>query len=222
MKMQYITVPLLAIIVQGCFGGTSLDTRTFEIRHLDGEAVGALIEPYVYFDRPDGAGTWSFSANLVTVRETRDNLDKIARVLEQYDRPRPGVRLHFQVIEADGAAESDPEIREIERQLRELFRFQGYKLIAQAIIGATENSRVTQEFGSREEPYYIGVDIRSVRGTPDSGTVRLEVQFSTEGGGSLETTVNARAGQTVVLGNAQLRRGGGTLILAVKAELVSM
>lgn len=219
---KYVAFALLAVVTYGCFGGPKLDTRTFEIEYLDADAVYGLIEPYIYSDRPEAKGKISFTGDLVTVRETPDNLDKIARVLAQYDRARPSVRLQFQVIEADGAAQADPAIADVERQLRKLFRFEGYRLVGEAIIGGTENSSVSQEFGSGEELYFIRVDIINVRGNADSGSVRLAVEFSTMDGGSLSTTVNARSGQTVVLGNAQLRRGGGTLILAVKPELISM
>jgi hypothetical protein len=34
------------------------------------------------------------------------------------------------------------------------------------------------------------------------------------------TRVNARIGQTMVVGNAQLMTGGGTLILTVRPEIV--
>ncbi len=220
--MKKSSLLLLAVVTQACMGGTKLDTRTFEIQHLDADAAGALVEPYIYFDRPEAAGAWSFSGNLMTVRETADNLEKIARVLQEFDKPRPSVRLHFMVIEADGATTSDPSISDVERQLRQLFRFEGYTLVGQAVIGGTETSFVVQEFGPAQAPFEISVGIKNVRGTADSGTVRLEVSFSAFRGGSLQTTVNARAGQTVVLGNAQLRRGGGTLILAVKPELVVM
>jgi hypothetical protein len=219
---KYVAFALFAVVTYGCFGGPKLDTRTFEIKHLDTDAVYGLIEPYIYTDRPEAQGKISFAGDLVTVRETSDNLDKIGRVLAQYDIPRPSVRLQFQVIEADGAAQTDPAIADVERQLRQLFRFDGYSLVGEAVIGGTENSSVSQEFGSADEPYFIRVEILNVRGNADSGSVRLEVEFSTMGGGSLATTVNARAGQTVVLGNAQLRRGGGTLILVVKPELVVM
>ena len=125
MMIKRLSIALYAALAVGCSGRTTLDTRTFEVRYLDDRSVSALIDPYIYGDRPTGGGTWSMSADLVTVRETPDNLDKIARVLEQYDLPRPSVRLHFQVIEANGVGEPDPEIREIEQQLRELFRFDG-------------------------------------------------------------------------------------------------
>ena len=219
---KWMPATLFALALGACSSSPQLDTRTYEIQHLDPSTVHGLIDPYVYGDRPGGGGQFSIAGALVTVRETPDNLDKIGRVLAEFDRPRPGVRLTFQLIEANGTTTPNPEIAEVERQLRQLFRFDGYRLVGEAVIGGTENSTVSQEFGDTDEPYFIRVGIMSVRGNPDSGSVRLDVQFGTSMGGSLETTVNARAGQTMVLGNAQLRHDGGTLILAVKPELVPM
>lgn len=116
----------------------------------------------------------SFVDDAVTVRETPDNLDKIARVLAQFDRPTLSVRLHFQIIQADGAARSDPAIAEVEAALRKLFRFRGYRLVGEAVVGGTEHSEASQEIAGgepgrgngerpflvpRAEPYATGRDV---------------------------------------------------------------
>ena len=86
-----------------CTGGPSLDTRTFELQYLDPEAAAEIVQPYVYGDRPGKVGMISLAGNLITVRETPDNLDRIARLLQQYDVPSPMAQLRFKIIEADGA-----------------------------------------------------------------------------------------------------------------------
>ena len=212
----------LAAATTGCMGGTSLDTRTFELQHLDEDRAARIIAPYVYEDRPEGAGMIAYADGKLSVRETPDNLDKIARVLEEYDREPPSVRLTFQVIEANGNSESDPAIADIERELRQLFRFEGYTLLAQALLGGTESSSLHQQFGPPGRSFEVFVTIVNVRGSPDSGSVRLHISFEAFRGGGMETTVNARVGQTVVLGNVQAEEGQGTLIIAVKPELVGM
>jgi hypothetical protein len=50
--------------------------------------------------------------------------------------------------------------------------------------------------------------------------VQLDVGVRSPMRGALQTTVNARSGQTLVVGNAQLIQGGGTLILTVRPEIV--
>lgn len=171
----------------------------------------------------DAPGSVSHSGSMLTVRETRDNLEKIRRVLQKIDRARPMVRLHFQLIEADGAGPVDPAIAEVEAELRKLFRYEGYRLLHQAVVGGTEGSRIEQVVGPHDEAnagYILIATIGAVRATDDSGTVQLEVGVRNPYGGALMTTVNARAGQTLVVGNAQIIHGGGTLILTVRPEFV--
>ena len=213
---------LATVTAVACSAGSpELDTRTFELRHLDVNAAARMIDPYVYGDRPTAPGAISGAGNTITVRETPDNLEKIARVLAEYDRPRPSVQLHLQIIAADGASTSDPAIAEVEAELRKLFRFEGYRLVAEAFVGGTDGSSMMQEVsGARDERFGIDVEIHQVRGTADSGSVLMEVGLRTIEGSGLRTSVNARTGQTVVLGNAQLGREGGTLILTVRPELV--
>ena len=221
--MRTFTLTLLVITAAACGTAPSLDTETFELQHVDAAQAAVLIEPYVFADRPDAPGSVSHSGSMLTVRETRDNLDKIRRVLQEIDRSRPMVRLHFQLIEADGAGPVDPAIAEVEAELRKLFRYEGYRLLHQAVVGGTEGSRIEQHVGPRDEanPGYILIAaIGPVRATDDSGTVRLEVGIRNPYGGALMTTVNARDGQTLVVGNAQIIHGGGTLILTVRPEFV--
>lgn len=211
----------LAFTLASCDRESELDARTFPLNYLDPGAAQGLIQPYVFTDRTGRAGTMSFTQNTVTVRETPDNLEKIARVLAQFDVPQPWVRLHFQVIEADGASGADPRIADVETELRKLFRFQGYRLVAEAQVSGAARSTLVQDIaGGGDRAYFISVDIGSVRAIGDSGVVELHVQLRSARGAGLTTSLNARDGQTVVLGNAQLGPGPGTTILTVRPELV--
>jgi hypothetical protein len=205
-------------------GAPTLDTRTFELKSLNADEARQIITPYVYGDRPDAPGYISHSDNAITIRETADNLEKIERVLWEMDLPRPNVRLHFQLIEANGASTNDPAIAEVETELRKLFRYQGYRLLHEAVVGGTQGSHIEQVVGREDdaaEGYILTASIGPVRGSVDSGTVHLEVGVRSPMRGALHTTVNARAGQTLVVGNAELIRGGGTLILTVRPEFVN-
>jgi hypothetical protein len=214
----------LVVLATACSSTPRLDTRTFPLQYITSDAAHGLIEPYVYRDRAGAPGSLSFTESTVTVRETADNLDKIARVLAQYDVPSPWVRLHFQVIEADGPSRPDSSIAAVETELKKLFRFAGYKLVAEAILTGSAQSHVEQAIGralSNGVPYLLGVDIGEVRKIGDSGFVSLQVQLRSACCGALATRINARAGQTVVLGNAQLDDTGNTKILTVRPELVT-
>lgn len=202
-------------------GGPRLDTRTFQLKNLSGPEAAQLLAPYVFTDRKEAPGALSETSGAITVRETPDNLEKIARVLAQFDRPEPSVQLHFQVIEADGSPVSDPAIADVEHALRQLFRFKGYRLLAEAVAGGMEGSHVDQQVAAPGGPFTIQARILDVRSAGDSGSVRIETSFwVTDSRKALETTVTLRTGQTAVLGNTQAAQKAGTLILTVRPELV--
>ena len=221
MTRRLMLLGVLPVLAMACDRAPRLDTRTFELRHRNGEDVAPILSPYVFVDRPGAPGQMSHRDNLLTVRETPDNLDKIERVLALYDRPKPSVRLNFRIIRADGAAAKEPAIADVEAALRNLFRFTGYSLLAEAVAGGMEGSQTMQSVSGTGGPYQLLARIHEVRGSTDSGTVALSVQLMLPGAGTvIETTVNLRAGQTAILGNAQLAGPTGTLILTVKPELV--
>jgi len=117
-----------AILVLGAAGCSKddtpeLETRTFEVLHLEDWVAEALVEPYVYANRQGAPGMASMVDGKLTVRETPDNLQRIEEVLFEFDRPTPAVRLTFQIIEANGSTGTDPQIAEVEEALRQLFRF---------------------------------------------------------------------------------------------------
>ena len=199
-----------------------LETRTFALHYLSQEEVGQLLRPYVDYGRPTAKGDMSVGAGTVTVRETADNLDRIARALAQFDRPQPTVRLHFQVIRADGAARADSSIREIETQLRSLFRFQGYALVADGFVTGSEGTTTRQSLGGSGGPYALTARISGVSGSGDSAIVHLVVELRFPGpGGSFETSVGIPAGRTAVLGNVTGSKSNSALILTVRPDLVA-
>lgn len=220
----YAAVPFLLLGILACDTAPRLETRTFPLQFIRPSTAEGIIEPYVFMDRDGAEGMMSFTENTVTVRETSDNLEKIARVLAEFDVPSPWVRLQFQLIEADGAGPVDPAIAELEAELRNLFRYDGYRLVAETVVSGTAQSQIEQTIGGdvrQGEGYLLVVEIGEIRRIGDSGYVAMEVNLRSPYAGGLATRINARTGQTLVLGNAQLlRKGSGTLILAVRPELV--
>lgn len=218
MKTKTAALVLLSatlLAASACQRTVTLDTRTFALKHLDANTAEQIVRPYVYQDRADGPhGMMSASTGAITVRETPDNLDKIQRVLQQYDVPRPDIRLHFQLIEADHFTSTDPAIAPVEAQLKKIFQFQGYRLIGEAVVGAADGSTVSQRLAGGYR-----VDAQIYRNDP--GTIQVRgIHLVAPGLGSvLQTTVNVRPGQTLVVGNAA--EGGkstATLLLVLRAD----
>ena len=213
------------LLIAGCDGAPPLETRTYELMYLDDGVAAELVGPYVYFERPSAPGTITVVEGKLTVRETTENLERIEAVLVRFDRPKPGVRLRFQLIEANGFESTDPEILDVEQALRDLFRFEGYRLVGEALVNGVEGSYLRQDIpSSAGPPFHLQTGIADVRTDSAGGSVALEVMLEAWESDILATTVRVRAGQTAVLGSAALRtkEGDTTLILAVRPELVSM
>ena len=211
---------ILGALLPGCDRTPELDVRTFNLQHRSGYEAAELVKPYVYGDREEAPGTMSALANAVSVRETRDNLDKIERVLAEFDTPIPPVRLRFHLIEADSFQEEDPAIAEVVGELRSLFRFRGYRLLGEAMVTLSPRSinqqETEQRFVGPEEGFVVRADVRIDR----AGAVRLEpVLLYQENTGDqlLQTSVTVVQGQTVVIGGTRAREGDRSFILTVES-----
>ena len=204
-----------ALLFAGCERAPRLDTRTFAVHNLAPHQVEALVAPYVYADRPQNPGMMSTSERALTVRETPDNLDKIERVLADFDAVRPDVRLRFQVIEADGFTDTDPAIADVETELRKLFQFGGYRLAADATLTATDGSEIRQTLSGSDGQYQVTGDV----GWQSGGATQLRIQlWRGTSDVLLETAVNVRPGQTLVLGTSPKKGSTATLLLTLHAE----
>lgn len=210
-------------LVAACGRGPRLETRTFALRYLSEHEVTQLLRPYVDDTRPEAKGVMSVGSGTVTVRETADNLDRIGRVLAQYDRQQPSVRLHFRVIQADGAARADSSIRDVETVLKSLFRFRGYSLVAEGMITASEESMSEQTLAGSGGPYNLRAVIGQVTGGGDSATVHLSVElhFPRQPWQSFQTSLGVPVGRTAVLGNVTGSTSNTALILTVRPDLVT-
>lgn len=195
-----------------------LDTRTFAVEHISPEQATNLVRPYVFADRPLAPGAMSYSSGVeaISVRETPDNLDKIARMLEQFDvaasRPR-SYRLHFQVVVGNGAESTDDRLALVERELRKVFRFDGYSLIGEghvAVSGGTFELQIATNASEPLEPsekwrmHIVG----RVYGKEGDEAMSLTItdlppgmSVSRRRTGKVETRLGFRPGQTLVLGS---------------------
>ena len=198
--------------------GPRLETRTFRLAHLRPPEAVALIDPYVYGARDRDPGVVSGIEGAITVRETRDNLEQIERVLAEFDQPRPDIRLRFQLIEADGFTDSDPRIAAVEGELRKLFQFVGYRLAGEATITTADGTDMSQHLTAADGMFLVTGSVYRT----DPTLIRLEeIVLWEDGERRLQTTINIRPGQTIVLGSSPKRGSSATLFLTVRAEEVS-
>lgn len=191
----------------------ALETRTFTLEGVSPMEAANIIDAYVYRDRPHNPGMISADRNMLSVRETADNLDRIGRVIDELNAGATAsateTTLHFQLVEANGASETDARIADVEAQLRQVLRFDGYRLLDEAFVTTRQGQidipmeapdgrpyKVSGMFS--EGPTRTGSNLNVV-----DSSLRLTVWFTTRGTELLSSTVNIRHGQTVVLGSAR-------------------
>ena len=155
-KLKAAIATGLAALAVSC--SPDLEVRTFELSRLDASEAQALIEPYVFRDREGAPGSTGQMDGVLTVREMPENLERIESVLERYDRDAAEVRLHFQVIEANGFIGEDAAIAELTAELRKLLKYDGYRLVGEAVIQTREGgSHAEQRIHPSITPENVGV-----------------------------------------------------------------
>ena len=221
MKIATLITASVGALFMGC-QGDSLEVRTFTLQRLEAEAAYGLVDPYVYRDREGRPGMMSISEGLITVRELPENLNRIAAVLEEYDRARAAVRLHFQLIQANGFDDRDESIQAVETELRKLLRYDGYRRVGETVLQLREGSmgqqvlQGTMEGVSPDESRFQLEASVGVTSVGDQGSsVEVWVALARFGQNILGTEVNASNGQSLVLGTTSPQIGGGALILVV-------
>ena len=137
---------------------------------------------------------------------------------------QPNVQLTFRVVEANGFEDDDPAIRDVVSELREIFRFDGYRLLATSVINTIPFADpFTQYLASSHGHRFMARG--ELANDPDQDQVhRLQVDLYEGVDGAEEyepllgAAVNIRDGQTVVLGSARKSPESAALILVVTAR----
>jgi hypothetical protein len=224
MKKINLTILFGLLVIAGCGRTPQLEIETFEVNNIENYQLTQLIEPYIFYGREGAAGMYTISDNVLTVRETPDNLARIAEILERYDVRKPSIMLHVDVIEADGG-DIDPAIQDIADRLRDLFRFTGYERVAGGVLAVTEGSEVDQTMGIGGESgasRYFSFQARIGRIGLKEGnwTVYAENLSLRRGdGAAIRTSALLRVGQTTLVGTSLAGSDAKALILAVRPEI---
>ncbi|HWK88721.1 MAG TPA: hypothetical protein VNP72_01950 [Longimicrobium sp.] len=182
------------------------EVRTFVLHTLTVEDASALLTPYVR-----QGGFLSGRRHLLTVRESSEQLDTIAAVLQRYDGAPEIMSLHFQVIEAGDFAGGDSAIARVEAPLREMLRYRGYRLVRDVTVQAVEG----RGFSHKEEDVQIEGVLTEVTATGPNPSVTLDVGVMMENG-EIKTSVSGQPGKTLVIGTQKQQGGAGAVILVVR------
>src|SRR3990172_3471587 len=120
-----------------------IEVRTFPLQNLSPKDAANLISPYVMFVPGMGVYEAGGALRAITVRATMDVLLRVDSILRANDRARATLSLRFQLIAASDSAVRDAAIGAVDAELRNLFRFAGYRLLSQGTTLANEGERFT-------------------------------------------------------------------------------
>jgi type II secretory pathway component GspD/PulD (secretin) len=191
--------------------------RSFVLRDLTGPEAADVVARIMPDVRVEG-----WNEKTLFVRGRGKKLQQVQELLLVEDKPAPQVALRFQLIEANGFANSDTSIARVESVLRNVFRFQGYRLAAETFMTVKRESNARQVIvGNDGVSYALDIEVNNVIRREGKASAEMTVNLSLPAIGlhALSTSVNVPDGQTIVLGTARPDAKRGALILVVTPEI---
>lgn len=182
----------------------------------------------------------------ITVRDFPENLVTIEEALKRLDTPappRPNIELHIHVLIAsntsgtsDTTAQVPAELKDVLTQLRATLNYRDYELAATVVQRLTETQSVLQGSGAGEVsgpnptapntpmPYQFGLRSVSLVQNPTGAPTVQIYDFSfmatvDKDHAQVQTALNLRDGEKVVVGTATIRNRA--LIVVLSAKLVN-
>ena len=216
----------------------SLKSRVFEIKYRDPNSL----KDALYF-LGSGAKGSSMSANTefrtITVRDYPEILATIEEAIKRLDvpaTPRPNIELHMHVLIASnsgGAAMDVPaEMKDVLTQLRGTLNYQKYELAASIVQRLTETPRGLQGAGvadfpsstpgapSSAVPYEYAINnvslVQNVTGPPSVQINEFAFAIIDKDRARVQTALNLRDGEKVVVGTATLKDRALVIVLTAK------
>ncbi len=157
-----------------------------------------------------------------TVKCTKENMKKIAKLVEQYDVPLKQVwievRLVLASMEKKAGSTLPQELKAVEEQFKTLFRYQNYEILDDAKVMVVEDNGCFLTIGGGK----FAVNVSKVEIHNDIinlNNFTLE-QTGNEAKTILSTFVNLTIGDTVVLGASNVDNSKYALIVTVNANVV--
>ena len=213
--------------------------KEFEVKYRDPNSLANVLTRLTSGFK--GAGiTPNVEFKTLTVRDFPENIATIEEALKRLDTPaapHPDIELHMHVLLASntgsGGPEAPAELKDVLAELRGTLNYKNYELVASVVQRLTETSSVLQGNGTAEMSsgnsgapnlsmpyeYYI----RSVSLIPNPGGVQslqiADFAFTSSTGNDrarIQTALNLRDGEKVVVGTATIRNRALIVVLTAK------
>ena len=212
-----------------------LKSRVFEVKYRDPNSLLNAIY-HLGSNSKNSAMSANSDFRTITVRDFPENLATIDEALKRLDvptAPRPNIELHLHVLiasNAGGAATEVPaELKDVLTQLRATLNYRTYDLAASIVQRLTETPRGLSGSGIAELPpgtansampyeYHLS-NISLVPNATGASSVQIgEFTFVTieKERAKIQTALNMRDGEKVVVGTATLRNRALVIVLTAK------
>jgi hypothetical protein len=218
------------------------EIRTFPLQHLSNVDAAKLVAPYVQYgisaipSVASGVYEAGSAVHAITVRAIPEVLKRVDSLLKANDRPRPTVILRFQLIAATDSTVHDQGIAAIDGELHNLFRFNGYRLLAQTSSWVDEGDTfvATLRGAHQGDLFAVGGGVTAVQQVASKGSVRIYISLDEKKREQqmagvavsvvsdqrlLSTGLSIPLGQTVVVGSGVSTGATPAYILTVRPEL---
>jgi hypothetical protein len=213
--------------------------KVFDVKYRDPNSLASVLKQL-------GSGfkgasmSSSNEFHTITVRDFPENLATIEEALKRLDTPvaaRPNIELHMHVLLASNTAGSTSEVpaelKDVLPELRNTLNYRNYELAATVIQRLTETPRVLEGTGSGEVAtgnpgatlslpysYYINFVTLS-QNTSGENSVQIadfsfQARLSDMDRAKIQTALNLRDGEKVVVGTAALRNRALVVVLIAK------
>jgi hypothetical protein len=212
--------------------------KVFEVKYRDANSLLNAL-----YTLGSGFKGSAMSANVefrtLSVRDFPENIATIEEALKRLDvpaAPRPNIELHMHVLIASNAGgpttEAPADLKDVLSQLRGTLNYRNYELAASIIQRLTETTRGLQGTGVAELPstnpgtpnspmpyeYYIN-NVSLVQNATGAPSVQIaEFKFVTidKERAQVQTALNLRDGEKVVVGTATIRSRALVIVLTTK------
>lgn len=220
-------------------------SKVFELKYRDPGSLGQVLRQLGSGFKGASLST-SSEFKTLTVRDFPENIATIEEAIKRLDTPaapRPNIELHMYALIAfnatgagDTTAQVPAELKDVITQLRGTLNYRNYELAATVVQRLTETPRGLQGKGTGEisgvgsgavsmpMPYvYTMSAVSLVQNTTGAPTVQIN-EFSFMGStgqdsAHVQTALNLRDGEKVVVGTATLRNRA--LVIVLTAKLVN-
>jgi type II secretory pathway component GspD/PulD (secretin) len=220
-------------------------SKVFEVKYRDAGSLAKVLQPLGSGFK--GATIWANSEfKTITIRDFPENLATIEEAIRRLDTPaapRANIELHMYVLVAsntsgtgDTSAPVPTELKDVLTQLRGTLNYRNYELAATVVERITETRNILQGTGAGEVshanptgldmalPYQYGINSVSLVQNP-SGAPTVQINDFTFRAQTdhdqiqVQTALNLRDGEKVVVGTATIRNRA--LIVVLSAKLVN-